>query len=240
MSRLLAPVLLAIAVGLAVSTPARALTLQILEHEETASVETSVSASGQAGFEAETHAGPAPAEAHVFVQIDDAEARARSRLTPRTPTSEVPLGGELYGFANGSGRADDAFTLASSETLTRIVFRPESDALVQIVGRLFVGGIGAIDGVALIEVASLDLASDPLLVSFEAGLHEAVPFVETFSLLAGERYELLVVARGGADVLGRGYSGIDTYALWRLQEIPEPATLAALGAGLAVLARRRR
>jgi hypothetical protein len=227
---------------------ASALAVEVLSVSATVDAESSASAAGSSDFDANADASDA-----AFPDLDEqavagvlgatdylARGFVRAeveRLTPQPSGSALMLGrGEV--LTSATTRMQDAFALASGEASIRLVFRLDQDAPLRFGANGFATAEGAGDAFALFELASLDRPADPPLAAFTVEPGENEGFDVPLSLLAGERYELLLVVRAGADALSDELARYEARGAWFLM-VPEPTTLLCVGLGLAALAARR-
>jgi hypothetical protein len=148
-------------------------------------------------------------------------------------------GVDVFGTVFAAG----ATTLAEGHSFLRVVFTVSADAPFRLdaqVGSLN-GGVMGEGGTAFFSLLSLDPGSDPLAIVLEATPEDGdATAAETGILLAGVQYELVVSADALTEgALGAGQIFEGAAFFFRLTDVPEPGTAAALLVGLAGLAGSR-
>jgi PEP-CTERM motif len=237
---------LVLVAALALGGAAHALPIALGAGDRTVDVEAT--ASSPAGSDAETDgdAGPPTGAASLDrtalaeVAGDATTPTGDAHATQASELSTDTLSGTGTAAASALARSADSFAQGLGESLYRIEFTATADALLRLAGSVAATASGAADGFAIVELASLDTTVDPLLLRFEAGPGESLPFDEGAALHAGVAYRLTALARVGADALDEESSAATGEWRFALTAVPEPASALLLAAGVAALGGRRR
>lgn len=172
----------------------------------------------------------------VAVPSRDATAHASPLYRGEVSESAISAQGNAHAGARAGGLG--AFAFSSVEVVQRIVFEATADAVLQVAGYLvavpLVGGTG--DALALLEISSLGGVTDPnpLLIRRLADGNQ-VDFDLAFAVRAGTSYQILSLARAGADAEFFGVGNLVAGFVLDVTEVPEPGTAALLLLGALAL-----
>jgi hypothetical protein len=234
--------LLFFAFALGAAQVARALPITIAEQQRRVAAEAaaSTSATNDASSDADESLLPGLASLSAAAIADVVGAGGSAEADQQGDISTLHLAGEGSASSSVDATVTDGFAFTSADTQARIVFTATADSLVRLTGRLAALGDGAGDASALLELAAVDSALDPLLLIFQVGPGDELD-IDTIAMLhSGIEYRLLALARSNADALGVEQTIFASTFRFELSEVPEPGTALTLALGLAVLARRSR
>jgi hypothetical protein len=184
-----------------------------------------------------TALGSASLDALSSPEGQGAWAVGRAILESELSTSQLSATGETLTFATAP---PGQLRTATAEALYRVEFVATEDVSLRLSGSLYWGTEATSQALAFVELSSVDTTLDPLLLHFALDGPENDASFDAFATLrAGLAYRLVGFVRAEADALGDEFgSGVGGFA-FDLVVVPEPGTLVLVGAGLALLARRR-
>ncbi len=164
-----------------------------------------------------------------------ASADASADLDSNLDGNEIEASGSAVADAatsDADGRGE-----APSDSFFEIIFEAAASEVFVLLGSV---GADATLGDGYASVEFVDLDTDTVLVTHEAGIGELIGFSDPGTLTAGTQYRLtaFAVAEALSDATPTTTSGDASYDLMLL--LPEPSQNAALAVGIAALAGLRR